>query len=449
MAKGWSFGALTAALKSSAFVDTTAAAGDTIGNAMTVGFSNIGRTSLSVASSLNMANYRWHQGEVIYVSYNNIAGLDAATKAKLVFSGTEAIRISCIAVADSVYTLMFQDAGTFYIITVNANQSAFTFDVKQLLTTDGADGANIYASSVNFGGKGQYQTLFFRDRRGSNQAYVQYDSPANNLYLSSGGTGRFTLRADGSVLSDNAMISSAGISDFWALQSSQTLLGSPPGSRIAMAKQGLHIGWNESGSSGMGSFVCNRGLGSGGFNFRTVNADNTVQLASWRMDASTGNFNASGDLASGPNRRVYSNNGASWLDADANVYGSVWGGYLSNWLNSSFNSRDQQINARATYDWVNSTFAPKNQLYGSVNGWFKDTSTGMIFQWGARQSSGQGIEAAGFNISFPNACLAVVATLGTSVGTGNTVYTANANNQGFNYKTSGNALGFTFLAVGY
>lgn len=157
------------------------------------------------------------------------------------------------------------------------------------------------------------------------------------------------------------------------------------------------------------------------------------------------------------------------LSTDGNIYGPIWGGWLSNWINSALNSRDQQIalratydwanqafasrdsqiNVRATYDWVNQTFAPRNNFSASSNGWSKDVSTGKITQWGFRESRSTAIESAGFNFAFPNACLAVVATLGTAAAPGATVYTALGNNQGFNYRTSGASLGFTFWAVGY
>ncbi|WP_277962054.1 tail fiber domain-containing protein [Pseudomonas sp. RIT-To-2] len=41
--------------------------------------------------------------------------------------------------------------------------------------------------------------------------------------------------------------------------------------------QGLYLGWNgEAGYGGAGNFICNRGGGSGGFTWRSVNADNTA-----------------------------------------------------------------------------------------------------------------------------------------------------------------------------
>ncbi|EMD3747033.1 phage tail protein [Salmonella enterica] len=47
---------------------------------------------------------------------------------------------------------------------------------------------------------------------------------------------------------------------------------------------------------------------------------------------------------------------------DGNIYGSVWGGWLR--------------------DWLNSNKADKNTASLATNGWFKDASTGLIIQWG-------------------------------------------------------------------
>lgn len=42
--------------------------------------------------------------------------------------------------------------------------------------------------------------------------------------------------------------------------------------------QGVYMGWNsgDGGLTGGGTFICNRGAGSGGFSWRTVNSDNTA-----------------------------------------------------------------------------------------------------------------------------------------------------------------------------
>ncbi|ENS3375300.1 hypothetical protein ACEZ7K_004881, partial [Salmonella enterica] len=49
--------------------------------------------------------------------------------------------------------------------------------------------------------------------------------------------------------------------------------------------------------------------------------------------------------------------GGAVLNANGDTYGSVWGNqYISTWLNNNFAVRDNNINIRATWDWVNQNF---------------------------------------------------------------------------------------------
>ncbi|EKP2011562.1 hypothetical protein OFY82_004422 [Salmonella enterica] len=72
----------------------------------------------------------------------------------------------------------------------------------------------------------------------------------------------------------------------------------------------------------------------------------------------------SGQVFLGPNTKV---NGNLYLgDAialtDGNLYGTLWGGHLSTWLGNQFAARDNNINARATWDWVNQNFVQNIDL---------------------------------------------------------------------------------------
>ncbi|WP_145569641.1 phage tail-collar fiber domain-containing protein [Yersinia mollaretii] len=86
---------------------------------------------------------------------------------------------------------------------------------------------------------------------------------------------------------------------------------------------------------------------------------------------------------------VYAGNTAAWLAADGNVYGSVWGGYLSTYIGNMRNT--------ASKDW---------------NGWFRDSATGLLIQW----CTGPGVihetqnVVTHFPIAFPNVCLMVYAS---------------------------------------
>lgn len=110
-------------------------------------------------------------------------------------------------------------------------------------------------------------------------------------------------------------------------------------------RQGLHIGWNE-GGRGESNLINNRGAGSGGFVFRTVNAENSVE---------TGRVDITGDGVLYANRlqvrsgariegnnnivgnEIYAGMGSARLVHDGDVFGSMWGGgWLSNYLNNKY-----------------------------------------------------------------------------------------------------------------
>ncbi|ELG5097573.1 hypothetical protein RAK44_003429 [Salmonella enterica] len=58
--------------------------------------------------------------------------------------------------------------------------------------------------------------------------------------------------------------------------------------------------------------------------------------------------------------------GANTIAADGNIYGTLWGGWLNNWLNSQLTARDNNINTRATWDWVNQHFVQDVRLTAPV-----------------------------------------------------------------------------------
>ncbi|EHC5870288.1 hypothetical protein JR782_001010 [Salmonella enterica subsp. enterica serovar Eastbourne] len=94
-----------------------------------------------------------------------------------------------------------------------------------------------------------------------------------------------------------------------------------------------------------------------------------------------------GDFVFGKNGEFYSPSnlhaGTAAFGNNGDVYGAAWGNaWLTSWLSSAFASRDNNINARATIDWVNQYFANKSTAGLGQNGWFKDASTGLIIQWG-------------------------------------------------------------------
>jgi hypothetical protein len=57
-----------------------------------------------------------------------------------------------------------------------------------------------------------------------------------------------------------------------------------------------------------------------------------------------------------------------------------------------------------TKSLANNTFQKVNTVSKGTRGWFKDSSTGMIFQWGLESVSGATTRAFTFPVSFPTGC---------------------------------------------
>ncbi|EJY7488036.1 phage tail protein [Salmonella enterica subsp. enterica serovar Thompson] len=63
-------------------------------------------------------------------------------------------------------------------------------------------------------------------------------------------------------------------------------------------------------------------------------------------------FSAIGDIYAGGSLHA----GGNTIATDGNIYGSLWGGWLNDWLNNQFAASNNNINTRATWDYVNQTF---------------------------------------------------------------------------------------------
>ncbi|KAB8313815.1 hypothetical protein EH228_00165 [Erwinia endophytica] len=82
-------------------------------------------------------------------------------------------------------------------------------------------------------------------------------------------------------------------------------------------------------------------------------------------------------------------------------------------------------------------------------GWRKDNVTGMIIQMRGGSNSSSNVEVHNFNIAFPNTCVAILGTLGTNINLGSVVYLEPENNSQFTAKTTGGAIGYRWIAIGY
>lgn len=148
------------------------------------------------------------------------------------------------------------------------------------------------------------------------------------------------VRVDGVVVANGGIQQQSNpnaINEMWRVLIKGTPL--PIGNR-----QGLQLGWNESGGSGESCFVTNKGLGSGGFVFRTVNFDNTSEvgrvtftgdgavLARHLQAANGARIEADNNIVG---ENIYSGMGSACMAPDGNLYGSMWGGdWLSNYLSN-------------------------------------------------------------------------------------------------------------------
>lgn len=96
------------------------------------------------------------------------------------------------------------------------------------------------------------------------------------------------------------------------------------------------------------------------------------------------------------------------MTTNGDIFSSVWGdNWLSIWITN-------QLNTRATIDYVNQTFARKNT--GSIQdwGWILDDSTGFIMQWGTLGNSNGTYN---FPRAFPVGCFVVFVTNTNAQGT--------------------------------
>lgn len=134
---------------------------------------------------------------------------------------------------------------------------------------------------------------------------------------------------------------------------------------------------------------------------------------------------------------------------DGNIWGSVWGGYLSNWLNNQLTARDNNINTRATWDYVNS----RSAISGGRNAWwYKDEVTGLLFQGGVVNRSDYATWV-GFPRGYTRECFGVQMTLAWTNGSwfGDSrvnIQARDVGNGGFNAYMDGQEQSAFWWAVG-
>ncbi|EBP3802829.1 hypothetical protein S303_06310 [Salmonella enterica subsp. enterica] len=100
--------------------------------------------------------------------------------------------------------------------------------------------------------------------------------------------------------------------------------------------------------------------------FVIVNEDGNARMWLYKDKGGDGvclnnGIDGGADFIFGKNSEFYSPShihaGSAVLNGNGDTYGSVWGNqYISTWLNNCFAARDNNINTRATWDWVNQNF---------------------------------------------------------------------------------------------
>ncbi|EFZ8986731.1 hypothetical protein AB4758_004703 [Salmonella enterica] len=147
-------------------------------------------------------------------------------------------------------------------------------------------------------------------------------------------------------------------------------------------------------------------------------------------------FSAIGDIYAGGSLHA----GGNTITTDGNIYGSLWGGWLNDWINNQFAARDNNINARA----------PRNTASLATNGWFRDASTGLIVQWGTHPG-GAGTYTVNLPQPFPHAGLWALGWVAGALYYGNDDWSNSAgllNNSQISVTTD-HSWSTAWIAIGY
>lgn len=198
---------------------------------------------------------------------------------------------------------------------------------------------------------------------GSIRAYIYKDKDGNGVYINNGvdGGGDYIFHKNGS---------------FYA----------PSGVRAGGSKR---LSLTSTNNSALAATFNLWGNGTDRPTVIELNDDQGWHLYSQRNTDGTIRFTVNGDITAG--RSLHAGNAD--FTADGNVNGSVWGGWLKDWINNNFNR--------------------KNTASLSDYGWVRDESTGFIMQWGTLSGSNGTYN---FPRAFPVSCFAVFVTNTSSQG---------------------------------
>ncbi|CAM3117993.1 hypothetical protein BZK31_03465 [Pseudomonas floridensis] len=153
--------------------------------------------------------------------------------------------------------------------------------------------------SVSQGGTGATTAANARElleaaKAGSNQDITALNGLSTPLSIQQGGTGCKTTT---DVLKTLGLLNSTVTPAFASLKAAQGVVSN------INTGQGLYLGWNESGGTGEGNFICNKGHGRGGFSWRTINIDNTA-TGPGMYYSFEGNLSVPGSVSQASDRRL-------------------------------------------------------------------------------------------------------------------------------------------------
>jgi len=351
MAKGWSFGALTDALKTPAFTEF----GTTVGATMQVGAFNIGRTNNPKVTSLDLNTYKFAVGEVLWATKESLSNLPSEMS-----SLANEVRISCLAIADNDVTLVLSDAANHIYFAVRSGTSSINWVVTGFIQQGGGEG--MLKNKVIIGWSGE-KTLLQVDGTPMGSLFYEKNPPT------AAQTGAYPIT--GGNLNEEASVSV--ISNVKSGSTGDTLYS--PMLRAALKGRGGDQDFKDG-----ASFLMRVVEQVGTLAFGEILWDGFGSVHSFK-------FTQQGDIQ--VDNIIKTGGGASWFDGAGNSYGSVWGGYLSEWLSNQFGARDNSISSVTTTAndaWNRGNDAYTNAVRSCARGgqqFFQGTNNGTGSNWEA------------------------------------------------------------------
>lgn len=356
---------------------------------------------------------------IIYAFWANHTNTGAATLninglgAKAITSSDKNALVASQILADTVVTVVY-DGSAFRMIAASTVNPKFTgmttlenltvtgtTSAKAITATDiAAKGGNVYVDSD------ASRHLYFRDAAGSTTALVYNHSASNNLYLRSyaltGDTfNEVVLQPDGQLLLPTAPTTgNAAVTKTYADTKLALTGGTVTGETIfnnkLSARQGtnaaksfpISLGWSNAASTHWNMVLET----NGSLTFANYNPANGAWKSSpITLNADGAGLSVSGNVAA---TGVVKASGAT-LHVDGNVQGTLWGGYLSDYINSRItNNTNGNMNGRAY---------PRRSDGGALNFYWSGQGGQPTWLWGGSDGTNMYVyNPANFSVNYAN-----------------------------------------------